>query len=162
MGHLSKPSDAGTEASFALLRSPLLGTTFHNIITSEAGLRWYLMNQTYFDPSFADDELIKHYSTATHQYGSQNAPPAFVSGLLNWNVSAVFPKLTQKTIRIVWGREARLTPLSDAEAFLSANPHAELTVFDKSGLLPHDESAQGFNKLVIETLTAAQDTALLR
>jgi pimeloyl-ACP methyl ester carboxylesterase len=59
----------------------------------------------------------------------------------------------QPTLRLVWGREARMTPLSDAEAFLGANPRAELTVFDKSGLLPHDEQAQGFNRLIIEQLS---------
>ena len=46
-----------------------------------------------------------------------------------------------------------MTPLSDAEAFLAANARAELTVFDKSGLLPHDEQAQAFNRLVVEALS---------
>ena len=151
--HLAKAPDAGTAAIYTLTHAPLLGTTIHNAVTSLPGLRRYLMNETYFDPSHVDDALLDHYSTATHQYGSQNAPPSFYSGLLNLSVAATFPELTQKTVRIVWGREARLTPLSDAEAFLAANARAELTVFDKSGLLPHDEQAQAFNRLVIEALT---------
>ena len=85
--------------------------------------------------------------------GRRNAPPSFFSGLLNHSVAASFPKLSQKTLRIVWGREAQMTPLSDAEAFLAANSRAELTVLDKSGLLPHDEQAQAFNRLVIAALT---------
>ena len=117
------------------------------------------MNQTYFDPSFVDDAMVAHYSTVAHQYGAQNAPPAFISGLLNHSVADAFPKLTQQPLRIIWGREARMTPLSDAEAFLAANARAELTVFDKSGLLPHDEQAQGFNRLVVEQLTANTVTA---
>ena len=151
--HLAKPPDAGTATIYALAHAPLLGTTLHNAITSLPGLRHYLMNETYFDPSYVDDALLDHYSTATHQYGSQNAPPSFFSGLLNHSIADAFPALTQKTLRLVWGREARLTPLSDAEAFLAANARAELTVFDKSGLLPHDEQAQAFNRLVIATLT---------
>ena len=151
--HLAKAPDAGTEAVYQLTHAPLLGTTLYNGMTSLAGLRSYLMNQTYFDPSFVDDALVEHYFTASHQYGAQNAPPSFVSGLLNHSVAAAFPALPQKTLRIVWGREARMTPLSDAEAFLAANPNAELTVLDKSGLLPHDEQAQAFNRLVIAALT---------
>lgn len=151
MRHLAAAPDAKTEALYQLLHAPLLGTTIYNGIASQAGLRYYLMNQSYFDPSYVDDALIEHYSTATHQYGSQNAPPAFISGLLNHSVKDAFPKLTQP-LRLVWGREARMTPLSDAEAFLAANARAELTVFDKSGLLPHDEQAQAFNRLVIEQL----------
>lgn len=149
---LAKAPDMGTEAVYALTHAPLLGTTIHNAVTSLPGLRHYLMNETYFDPSYVDDALLDHYSTATHQYGSQNAPPSFFSGLLNWSVADVFPQLTQKTLRLVWGREARLTPLSDAEAFLAANARAELTVLDKSGLLPHDEQAQAFNRVVIAAL----------
>ena len=151
--HLSDPPDARSEATFQLLNSPLLGTTLYNGLTSAPSLRWYLMNQTYFDPSFVDEAMLEHYSTVAHQYGAQNAPPAFISGLLNHSVADAFPKLTQQPLRLIWGREARMTPLSDAEAFLAANARAELTVFDKSGLLPHDEQAQGFNRLVVEQLT---------
>ncbi len=151
--HLAKAPDAGAEAIYQFTHAPLLGTTVYNSLTSLPGLRYYLMNQTYFDPSYVDDALLDYYSTATHQYGSQNAPPSFFSGLLNHSVAGAFPALTQKTLRIIWGREARMTPLSDAEAFLAANARAELTVFDKSGLLPHDEQAQAFNRLVVETLT---------
>ena len=150
---LSKEPGAKTELAYQLLHAPLVGTTVHNALTSVASLRFYLMNQTYFDPSYVDDEMIEHYFTVSHQYGSQNAPPAFISGLLNHGVAETFPALTQKTIRIIWGREARMTPLSDAEAFLAANARAELSVFDKSGLLPQDEQAQGFNRLVVELLT---------
>jgi len=157
--HLSKAPDAGTEASYQLTHLPLLGTSIYNGLTSLAGLRYYLMNQTYFDPSYVDDALLTHYSTAAHQYGAQNAPPSFFSGYLNHSVADVFPKLTQKTLKIVWGREARLTPLSDAEAFLAANSRAELTVLDKSGLLPHDEQASAFNRLVIAVLS--EDTPTL-
>ena len=152
--HLAKAPDAGAEATYQLTHAPLLGTTLHNGVTSKASLRHYLMNQTYFDPSFVDDALVDHYSTAAHQYGAQNAPPSFYSGLLNHSVAEVFPKLTQKTLRIIWGREARLTPLSDAEAFLAANPNAELTVLDKSGLVPHDEQAAAFNHIVTDILSA--------
>lgn len=158
--HLAKAPDAGTEAIYRLTHAPLLGTTLHNSVTSTASLRYYLMNQTYFDPSYVDDALLMHYHTAAHQYGAQNAPPSFYSGYLNHSIADVFPKLTQ-SIQIVWGREARLTPLSDAEAFLAANSRAELTVFDKSGLLPHDEQAQAFNRLVIAALSEQPTPAAL-
>lgn len=154
MHHLSDAPGARSELAYQALRSPVAGTAAYNLLTSEASLRSYLMNNTYFDPSYVDDAMIEHYSTASHQYGSQFAPPAFISGLLNYSVRSVFPRLTQKTIRLVWGREAKQTPLEDLEAFLAANGRAEPTIFDKSGLLPHDEQAQGFNRLVVEIINA--------
>lgn len=157
MQHLASEADVKSEGIYQLLHCPLVGTTLYNGITSQAGIRWYLMNQTYFDPSYVDDAMMAHYAAATHQYGSQNALPAFVSGLLNHNVAEAFAGLSQKIIRLAWGREARMTPLSDAEAFLAANGKAELTVFDKCGMLPHDEQAQGFNRLVVDLFTAHQN-----
>ena len=105
--HLAKPPSAQSEAVYQFTHAPLLGTTLYNAVASLPYLRHYLMNETYFDPSYVDDALLDHYSTATHQYGSQNAPPSFFSGLLNHSVAETFPALTQKTLRLVWGREAR-------------------------------------------------------
>ncbi len=153
MGHLSASPNAKTEVLYQTLHSPLLGTTLYTGLTSLPSLRTYLMNQSYFDPSYVDEALLDHYSTATHQYGAQNAPPSFISGLLNHSVAEAFPALTQKEIRLVWGREARMTPLADAEPFLAANARAELTVLDKAGLLPQDEQAQAFIRLCVEVLT---------
>lgn len=157
MRRLADTPDVKSELLYQSLHAPIIGTTCHNLIASVTSLRYYLMNQTYFDPSYVDDNMVDHYSTATHQYGSQNAPPSFVAGLLNHNIRDVFPKLTQKNIRIIWGREAKMTPLSDAEAFLAANAKAELTVFDKSGMTPHEEQPQGFNRLVVSLLSSAEE-----
>lgn len=150
---LASPPDLAAEAAYQTLHAPLLGTALYNTMTSQASLRWYLSNKTYFDPTLVDDALIAHYTAATHQYGSQNALPSFMSGLLNHSVADAFPKLTRLPLRLIWGREARVTPLSDAEPFLAANPHAELSVLDRSGVVPHDEQAQAFNKLVVEAVS---------
>jgi len=158
---LASPPNAGTEALYQLLKSPIIGTALYNTLASQPSLRWYLANQTYFDPTLVDDAMLAHYAAATHQYGSQNAPPSFLSGLLNHSVADSFPRLAQTPLRLVWGRESRVTPLSDAEAFLGANRHAELSVLDRCGLLPHDEQAQAFNRLVVDALSGAPATPTL-
>jgi pimeloyl-ACP methyl ester carboxylesterase len=148
-------SDPKSSAMYNVVNAPLLGTTLYNGIASAISLRNYLQSQVYFDPSYVTDEMVEHYSTATHQYGSQYAPLCFVSGQLGFSIRESLPKLTQKSIRLVWGRESKVTPLADAEAFLSANPNVEMTIFDKAGLLPHDEQASAFNHLVTELLTGS-------
>jgi pimeloyl-ACP methyl ester carboxylesterase len=156
---MAQPPEAAAEPFYQTLHAPLVGTSAYNVMTSVPSLRHTLMNRVYFDPSYADDALIDHYSTASHQYGSQNALPALMTGMLNHDVSDVFSMLPQKTIRVIWGREARMTPLSDAEAFLAGNPNAELTVFDKCGSLPHDEQAQAVNRLIVDILTDTRPKA---
>jgi len=158
---LDRASDEESEqknsVAYTLLNAPVLGTSVYNSISSVAFLRSYLQNQVYFDPSHVTDEMVDHFSSATHQYGSQYAPLCFVSGQMGLDLSESLPKLTQKTIRIVWGRESKVTPLSDGQAFLAANSRAELTVFDKAGLLPHDEQASAFNRFITELLSETVD-----
>jgi pimeloyl-ACP methyl ester carboxylesterase len=147
--NLLTPEDTpAQEIKFKVMSAPILGPSLYNVISSRANLWKYLCDEVYFDPSYVTEEVVDHYATASHQYGAQYAPLAFISGELGHSVQDAMPKLTQKDIRIVWGREAIQSPLADAEPFLSANKNAELKVFDKAGLLPHDEQAEGFNRMV--------------
>jgi pimeloyl-ACP methyl ester carboxylesterase len=49
---------------------------------------------------------------------------------------------------IVWGAEAKMTPVSDAAPFLAINPNAELEEIAASGLMPQDEQPEQFTNLV--------------
>ena len=142
------------ETIYQIVSSPIIGTSLYNAITSRASLRSYLQDNVYFDPSYVTEEMVDHYSTASHQYGSQYAAQSFIGGQLNLSVSESLPKVTQRNIQIIWGREARQTPLSDAQAFLAANSTVDMKVIDKAGLLPQDEQASTFNRIVTSTLTA--------
>jgi pimeloyl-ACP methyl ester carboxylesterase len=143
------------ETTYQIVSAPLLGTSLYNAIASRASLRSYLQENVYFDPSYVTEEMVDHYSTATHQYGSQYAVQSFIGGQLNHSVRESLPKITPNVLKIIWGREAKQSPLSDAEAFLAANPRAEWTVIDKAGMLPHDEQASTFNRIVIDLLKSS-------
>jgi pimeloyl-ACP methyl ester carboxylesterase len=143
-------------ASFAqLTKTPVVGTSLYVAMASRLYIRNYLEEKVYFDPSYVTDEMVDHYHAAAHQYGSQYAPLRFITGKLNLSVRESFPQLEQKAIRLIWGREASIDPLTDAEPFLRANGRAQLSVLDKAGLLPHDEQASAFNRLVTEVLSSA-------
>jgi pimeloyl-ACP methyl ester carboxylesterase len=151
--NLTSPDNSSIqEGLYRTLTAPIIGPSLYNFMTSRANLWRYLCDEVYFDPSYVTEEVVDHYSTASHQYGAQYAPLAFIAGELGHSVNEAMPKLTQEKIRIVWGREAHQSPLADAEPFLSSNPRAELTVLDKAGLLPQDEQAEAFNRLVSDSL----------
>jgi pimeloyl-ACP methyl ester carboxylesterase len=143
------------EARYLLVSSPVVGTSLYNAIASKASIRSYLQENVYFDPSYVTAEMVNHYSTASHQYGSQYAAQSFVGGQLNHSVEESLPQIKPNSLTLIWGREARQSPLPHAEAFLAGNPIAELKVIDKAGLLPHDEQASAFNRIVTSLLTAA-------
>jgi pimeloyl-ACP methyl ester carboxylesterase len=124
------------------LRSPLVGQGIYNLITSRPSIRYFLKSQTYGDPALASDDVVDYYYTTAHQPGGRYAVAAFISGMLNTPVAAVYPLLRQP-ILLCWGKDARFAPLENAAAFRKANPRAELRVFD-CGSLPQDEKAGEF------------------
>ena len=80
-----------------------------------------------------------------------HAPAAFVSGKLYHDASEAWRTL-QQGILLVWGREAAITPISDAAAFLALNPRAQLAEVSPAGILPHDEQPQQFANTVLNWL----------
>ncbi|MFM7322916.1 MAG: alpha/beta fold hydrolase, partial [Armatimonadota bacterium] len=125
------------------LRTPVLGSGVYNLIASRTALRQYLASRIYANPERVDDALVAQFHVAAHQPGGDSVLPYFVGGNLNCDVSRKFPAVVDLPL-IVWGREARETPLSQAEAFLKANRNAKLEVIEDAGMLPHDEQPESF------------------
>lgn len=135
------------------LGAPVLGPSLYNGLVSRASLRYYLARQTYFNDEYVTPELIDAYYDTAHQAGARWAPAAFIGGDLDHDVHGAWTRLTQPTL-IVWGRQASLSPVACAEAFTHLRPAAKLTVFERAGLLPHDEHPAAFVQLVRAHLDA--------
>jgi len=127
----------------ALLRVPILGSAFYNLLSSRAALSYFLKGRTYGNPELVTDEVLAGYYRTTHQDGARHAPSAFLSGALNLSIRETYPELTQPVF-IVWGREAQTTPVSDANLFIRSRPKSRLKVLDGCGLLPHVERPAEF------------------
>lgn len=127
------------------LRLPILGSAAFNLLVSRASIAYFLRERTFADPRVVTEAAIECAYRSAHQGGARYAPAAFLGGALNLDLCEIFPRLT-KAIWIAWGREAKVTPLSDANLFLLLQPRARLAVFDRSGLLPHVEQAEDFGR----------------
>jgi pimeloyl-ACP methyl ester carboxylesterase len=132
---------AGGKAIEALLRVPVLGQAIFNGIASRPSIRYFLEAQTYFDTTLVTDDLVERYYRTAHAPGARYAPSAFVSGKLYWDASEAWSRLEQRVL-LVWGKEAKITPITDAAAFLATNPGAELQEIGVTGILPHDEQPE--------------------
>jgi pimeloyl-ACP methyl ester carboxylesterase len=95
--------------------------------------------------------VIGDYYTAAHQPGAKWAPSAFVSGDLNCAIERALEAIPNP-IGLAWGREARVTPPSQADQFRAIRPNARLEVFDGAGLLPHVERPAAFVRLAQRVL----------
>lgn len=152
---LEKPVTTASTAVRGVLSAPVVGTAIYNGISSKTGIRRYLTRQAYANPARITDEVVDTYHTAAHQPGGENVLPAFLSGYLNANVADAFKGIVDLPL-LVWGRQAKESPVSQAEAFLTINPNAKLEVIEDAGMLPHVEQPEAFLAAVRPFLAAAE------
>jgi pimeloyl-ACP methyl ester carboxylesterase len=137
----------GGKAVETLLRLPVVGQTLYYGIASRSGIRYFLQKEVYHDPARVTDEMVDAYYARSHVPGAKYAPAAFVSGKLYWDATEAWRRLEQRVL-IVWGKEAAITPVSDAAAFLATNPAADLEEIAGASILPHDEQPEQFANIV--------------
>lgn len=142
--------------SFSL---PALGVSLYNAMVSYNRIEEYLRRNIYADPTLVTPALVERYYVSAHQPGAQYALRSFLAGLLNCDITPVYPKVTQP-ILIAWGAQASLTPVENAQGFLEMNTNARLRVFENSGMLPHDEEAEAFNESALAFLTGQNVEAI--
>jgi pimeloyl-ACP methyl ester carboxylesterase len=128
------------------LRSPIVGMAFFNLLASRPSLAYYLRHQVYADPGAVTEAMVDDYFTVSHQPGARWVPASFLSAYLNRDVSRAFAGLPNP-MHIVWGQEAQLTPVERVAAFRALRPDVPVDIFDRAGLLPHDEQPEEFVRL---------------
>lgn len=146
LGQLSDPPGAAAWAAYRALRGPI-GRAIFARLTSRAGTAYFLRSQAYHDPAMVTPETHDGFYLTCRRPGAYYAPICFLTGLLNCDIRASFPRLSQP-ILLVWGRQATTTPLGRADDFRAANPRARLAVLERASLLAQDERPAEFNALV--------------
>jgi pimeloyl-ACP methyl ester carboxylesterase len=143
-----RPGMAGA-AFYGLLQSPVLGTSFYNVMASERSIRDYARDNLFYDHRRVTDRLVANLYATSHQPGAQHAIAAFLSGYLNTDTRSPFSRLTQPTV-LVWGKQDTTTPVETGALLLQLNPRASLEVFDYCRMMPEQEQPERFNDLVRE------------
>lgn len=144
-----RPGMAGV-AFYGLLQSPVLGTSFYNVMASERSIRDYARDHLFYDQHRVTNRLVANLYATSHQPGAQHAIAAFLAGYLNTDTQSPFSRLTQPVL-LVWGKQDATTPLDKAWALQELNPRARLEVFDYCRMMPEQEQPEKFNSLVRAT-----------
>lgn len=142
----TRPGMAGA-AFYGLLQSPVLGTSFYNVMASERSIRDYARRTLFYDYRRVTKRLVGHLYATSHQAGAQHAIAAFLSGYLNCDMRAAFARLTHRVV-LVWGKQDVTTPIPKGIALLDLNPRARLDTFDFCRAMPEQEHPEEFNALV--------------
>lgn len=152
-----RPGMAGA-AFYGLLQSPVLGTSFYNVMASERSIRDYAREHLFYDHRRVTDRLVTNLYATSHQPGAQHAIAAFLSGYLNTDTRSPFSRLTQPTV-LVWGKQDLATPVQTGVSLQAVNPRARLEVFDYCRMMPEQEQPERFNALVRETYAIPRSAA---
>lgn len=153
----ARPGMTGA-AFYGLLQSPVLGTSFYNVIASERSIRDYARKELFYDKRRATPRLVAQYYATSHQPGAQHAIAAFLSSYLNTDTRESFARLTQP-VTLVWGKQDETNPIEYAAELLSLNPRAGLEIFDRCRMMPQEEQPEKFNALVRNKLRARSAAA---
>ena len=155
---LSTRPGMGGAAFYGLLQSPVLGTSFYNVMASERSIRDYAAKYLFYDHHRVTDRLVTNLYATSHQQGAQHAIAAFLSGYLNTDARAAFSRLTQRVI-LVWGKQDSTTPVENGMTLLKLNSRASLEIFDYCRMMPEQEHPEKFNALVRHALLARSAAA---
>ncbi|WP_253738040.1 alpha/beta fold hydrolase [Halohasta salina] len=141
-----------------LIRAPVVGEAFFNLIASKPSIRYFNADHGYYDPTNVTEEWQDYEWETAHQPNARFAPASFISGYLNSDVDlADAIRSLEAPTTILWGRDADITPLSDGRE-LADEADATLVVFDRALLLPHVEFPAEFLEVVNDRLDADATT----
>lgn len=148
---ISPSVGGGVSAIGGILSIPVLGQTAYYGLTSHANIE-KMLRTIYFDQSHITPDLVDAYWQASHQSGASGVMRSLLNGLLDADISTALEKLEVPTM-LLWGREARLTPLDVAGQLLETQPELEMRIMERAGNLPHDERPDEFNDIAINFIS---------
>lgn len=139
---LNGPADSvrGNPAVRNVFDFPLWSRPFYDLLTSRASMRYFLAKT--FGSNDFDRGLLEYGYLCAHQPGAQNAPYAFVSGMLfSADISRVYQSLTMPVyaahgVRGDFTDYGGLAPLADRQGW-------QVQVFD-TGAMPYFELPEQF------------------
>src|SRR6185369_6754799 len=99
----ARPGVTGA-AFYGLMNSPVLGTSFYNVFTSERSIRDFARQQYFYDRRRVTERFVAHHYATSHQSGAQHAIAAYLSGYLNTDARRDFAGLSLP-VTMVWGKQ---------------------------------------------------------
>ncbi|MEM8964298.1 MAG: alpha/beta hydrolase [Acidobacteriota bacterium] len=124
---------------YGLLRTPVLGVSALNVLTSRSAITRYVRRHVYGEPSIASEALIESVYHCAHRPEGRAALAAQLAGLLDHGVGSILAA-TEQPLWLAWGRRSLAPPVETADLWLRERPDVTLEVIERSGLLPHAES----------------------
>jgi pimeloyl-ACP methyl ester carboxylesterase len=149
----SEPTGLDSPRWFAPVRhfflsTPTLGSGFYETMAGETEMRGYLRDCLH-NPRAITDGLVKRLVENARQPGSIHAYASLITGYLDWSLLGSLPKV-EVPILLVWGRQAKPTPVEHSVRLVSVARRCKLEVIEEAGAWVHREQSAKVNRLIVD------------
>ena len=133
-----------------VLTAPGMGAGFYETVAGRYGITQYL-NGCFYDPRSVTKALVERLLYNAHRPGSIHPYASLITGYLDHPLLAPLPKV-KSPLLLVWGRQARPTPVEHSVRLLALAQDVRLRVIERAGSWVHDERAAEVDRLVLPFL----------
>ena len=151
----SEPTGMDSPRWFAPLRhffltSPPIGSGFYETVASEAELGLFLRS-CFHQSRHVIPQLVERLRDNALRSGTIHPYASLITGYLDKHLLAALPRV-QTPMLLVWGRQARPTPMEHSVRLLAVARNSRLQVVENAGAWPHHEQSTQVNKLIRDYL----------
>ncbi len=140
-----------------MLSTPAVATGHYDAVTGRHELTQYLRN-SFHNPKCVTPELVDRLYENARRHGAMHPYASLLTGYLDCHLLSSLPKVTNP-ILLVWGRQARPTPVEHSVRLIAVARNSHLEVVENAGAWVHDEQSAAVNRLIVQYLNNELPTA---
>lgn len=133
-----------------MLSTPAVSSGYYETMTGRHELTTYLTN-SFANPKAVTPALIDRLFENSRRKGAIHPFASLITGYLDSSLLASLPRV-EHPLLLVWGRQARPTPVEHSVRVLSVARNSHLEVVENAGAWVHAEQSAAVNRLVVEFL----------
>ena len=147
----SEPTGLDSPRWFAPVRhffltTPPVGTGYHDTLSGASELKLFLRD-CFYSAKHVTDEKVARLQDNARRPGSIHPYASLVTGYLDKHLMGSLPRV-QTPILLIWGRQARPTPVEHSVRLAAMARAGRLEVVENAGAWPHDEQSAKVNSLI--------------
>jgi pimeloyl-ACP methyl ester carboxylesterase len=133
-----------------MLSTPTVASGYYETMTGRHEMTEYLKN-AFHNQKNVTPELADRLFENARRKGAIHPFASLITGYLDCHLLANLPKVPNPVL-LVWGRQARPTPVEHSVRLLAVAQHSRLEVVENAGAWVHAEQSAAVNRLIVDYL----------
>ncbi len=133
-----------------MLSTPAVASGHYDAMTGRYELTTFLENN-FFNPKHVTPDLVERLYENARLAGAIHPYASLLTGYLDCHLLSSLPKVANPLL-LVWGRQARPTPVEHGVRLLAMARYSHLEVVENAGAWVHHEQSAATNDLIVRYL----------